>query len=47
MCHDMELFSRICFVVITPSLPQDGGTTRTAIQVHVVNLIETSLAERW
>ena len=27
-------------VVVTPPLPRDGGTARTAIQVHAVNLIE-------
>ena len=27
-------------VVITPLLPRDGDTARTAIQVHAVNLIE-------
>ena len=27
-------------VVITPPLPRDGGTARTAIHVHTVNLIE-------
>ena len=34
-------------VVITPPLPRDGGTARTAIQVHAVNLIEIRLGERW
>ena len=34
-------------VVITPLLPKDGGTARTEIQVHVVNLIEIKLGERW
>ena len=37
----------LCLVVavvgITPSLPRDGGMARTAIQVHVVNLIEIRL----
>ena len=33
-------------VVITPPLPRDGGTARTAIQVHAVNLIEIRLGER-
>ena len=27
-------------VVITPPPPWDGGTARTAIQVHAINLIE-------
>ena len=30
----------VVVVVVTPLLPRDGGTARTAIQVHVVNLIE-------
>ena len=34
-------------VVVTPFLPRDGGTARTAIQVHAVNLIEIRLGERW
>ena len=34
-------------VVITPPLPRDEGTARTAIQVHAVNLIEIRLGERW
>ena len=34
-------------VVITPPLPQDGGTARTAIQVHAVNRIEIRLGKRW
>ena len=33
--------------VITPPLPRDGGTVRTANQVHAVNLIEIRLEERW
>ena len=33
--------------VINPPLPRDGGTARTAIQVHAVNLIEIRLGERW
>ena len=37
----------VVVVVITPSLPRDGGTARTAIQVHAVNLIEIRLGERW
>ena len=38
-----------CFVVvvITPSLPWDGGMARMVIQVHVINLIEIGLEERW
>ena len=30
----------VVIVVFTPPLPRDGGTARTAIHVHVVNLIE-------
>ena len=33
----------VVVVVITPPLPRDGGTTRTAIQVHAVNLIKIRL----
>ena len=29
-----------------PPLPRDGGTERTQIQVHTVNLIEIRLEER-
>ena len=36
-----------CLFVVTPPLPRDGGTARTAIQVHAVNLIEIGLGERW
>ena len=34
-------------VVITPPLPRDGGTARTAIQVHALNQIDIRLEERW
>ena len=37
----------VVVVVITPSLLRDGGTARTAIQGHAVNLIEIRLGERW
>ena len=37
---DKFLRKNVVVVVITPLLPQDGGTARTAIQVHAVNLIE-------
>ena len=37
----------VVVVVITPPLPWDGGTARTAIQVHAVNLIEIRLGKRW
>ena len=30
----------VVVVMITPLLPWDGGTARTAIKVHAVNLIE-------
>ena len=36
-----------CLFVVTPSFPRDGGTARTAIKVHAVNLIEFRLGERW
>ena len=38
---------RAAIVVITHPLPWDGGTARTAIQLHTVNLIEIRLGERW
>ena len=34
------IFELVVVVVIAHPLPRDGGTTRTAIQVHTVNLIE-------
>ena len=34
-------------VLITPPLPRDGGTARTAVQVHAVNLVEIRPGERW
>ena len=37
----------VVVVVITPPLSRDGGTARTLIQVHAVNLIEIRLGERW
>ena len=37
----------VVVVVITPPLPRDGATARTAIQVYAVNLIEIRLEERW
>ena len=33
--------------MITPPLPRDAGTVRTAVQVHAVNLIEIRLGETW
>ena len=45
----LNRLSRVVVVVITPPLPRDGGTARTAMQVHAVNLpvIEIRLGERW
>ena len=45
----LQKFSKttVVVVVITPPLPRDGGTVRTAIQVHAVNLIDIKLGERW
>ena len=40
-------FCVVVVVVITPPLPRDGNSARTAIQVHAVNLIEIRLGERW
>ena len=37
----------VVVVVITPPLPRGGGTARTAIQMHAVNLIEIGFGERW
>ena len=37
------MFLCVVAVVITPPLPRDGGTARTTIQVHAVNLIEIRL----
>ena len=41
------VFRVVVVVVITLPLPRDGGTARTTIQVHAVNLIEIRLGERW
>ena len=35
----------VVVVVITPPLPRDGGTARTTIQIHAVNLIELGLGK--
>ena len=40
---DFYSIHHVIVVVITPSFPQDGGTARTAIQVHAVNLVEIRL----
>ena len=34
--------NEVVVVVISPPLPRDGGTARTEIQVHSVNLVESS-----
>ena len=49
MLHDTIniAFVVVAVVVITTPLSQDGGTARTTIQVHAVNLIEIRLGERW
>ena len=41
-----DLLEPSVVVVITLPLPRDGGTARTAIQVHAVTLIEIRLGER-
>ena len=46
-CPQNDGFRGAVVVVITPPLPRDGGTVRTAIQIHAVNLIEITLQERW
>ena len=40
MAHELTAAISRIVVVITPPLLRDGGTARTAIQVHTVNLIE-------
>ena len=49
MCSSSAVIqvSVVVVVVITPPLPQNRGTARTAIKVHAVNLIEFRLGERW
>ena len=47
LLRDDVLTDLVVVVVVTPPLPRDGGTARTAIQVHAVNLIEIRLGERW
>ena len=37
----------VVVVVITPFLPRDGATARTAIQFYAVNLIKIRLGEKW
>ena len=41
-----QLQLHVVVVAIAPPLPRDGGTARTEIQVHAVNLIEIRLGER-
>ena len=37
----MVIYTMCCVVVvITPPLPRDGSTARTATQMHAINLIE-------
>ena len=38
---------RVVVVVITLPLSRDGGTARTAIQIHAVNRIKIRLREKW
>ena len=41
-------FTTCCFCCCDyPPFPRDGGTARTEIQVHAVDLIEIRLGERW
>ena len=40
-------FHVVVVVVITPSVPRDGGTEQTVIQVHAFNLNKSRLGERW
>ena len=37
----------VVVIMITPALPRDGDTARTAILIHAVNLIEIRIGERW
>ena len=39
-------FVVVVVVVITPPLPRDGGTARTAMKIHAVNLVKLGLGER-
>ena len=43
---EMAQLAAVVVVIISP-LPRNGGTARTAIQVHAVNLIAIRLGERW
>ena len=45
--HQLLSVVVVVVVVVTPPHPWDGGTVRTAIQVHAVNLIDIRLGERW
>ena len=35
----------VVVVLVAPPFPRDGGTARTAIQVHAINLIEIRLGK--
>ena len=37
----------LLFLLFSPFLPLDRGTTQTAIQVHAVKLMEIRLGQRW
>ena len=43
LSNDPDFERTCCVVVITPPLSRNGGTARTAIQVHGVNLNEIRL----
>ena len=43
----LDSLRSVVLVVIAPSLPRDGGTARTAIQVHAINLFKIRLGEKW
>ena len=47
LCLKFWLHLKLVFVVVvvTPSLPRDGGTKRKAIQVRAINVIEISLGK--
>ena len=46
LCFE-TIVRELVVVVITPPLPRDGGTARTANQVDALTLIEIRLGERW
>ena len=45
--ESMIYYQGSAVVVISSPLPRDGGTARTAIQVHAVSLIKIRPGERW